>query len=179
MKTSSKVAIVVASVLVLVVAFFSLRGFTTTVELSKDDLQSRVEKFVSENGQIGSTLEFTNPKVMLEEEGNRVGLEVDVWASAYGKEGSGSLTASGSLTYKPEDGTFYISELKISKISIDKVPQFAMGMVTSFVQDGLNKLMPSIGVYTLKEGDLKQRAAKLMLQKVEVKPGKVVATIGY
>lgn len=161
------------------VLWLSLRSFTTTVEFSKSDLQDRVEKFVEKNGMIGDALEFSSPVVLLEEEGNRVGLKVDVSASAYGKSGKGSLEATGTLTYKPEEGEFYISNLKIHEINLNGVPEYVMGMVTGFVQDGLNKLMPSIPVYTLREGNLKENAARLVLQKVEVKPGRLVATVGY
>jgi hypothetical protein len=170
---------IVASLMIGLVMYFSFRGFSTTVEFSKSEIQDRVENFVEDNGKIGETIAFSNPVVLLEEEGNRVGLKVDVWASAYGREGTGTLAATGTLTYRPEEWTFYLSDLKIYEISLDGVPKYVMGMVTSYVQDGLNRLIPSIAVYTFKDDSLKQNAAKLVLRTVEVKPGKVVATIGY
>ncbi len=161
------------------VLWYSLRGFTTKVEFSKEDIQQRVERYVDENGQFGDTVVFNNPKVLLEEEGNRVGLKVDLKVSAYGRTGTGSLTSTGKLAYRPENGTFYLSELRIADITLDGVPQFAMKMVTDYVQGTLDKMTPNIPVYTFKESSLKERAAKLVLQTVEVKPGKVVATVGY
>ena len=153
-------------------------GYSTTVEIPMEDLQSKVEEFFDANGVLGG-LEFTNPVVFLEEEGNRIGIKADVSFSFYEVSASGALTSTGKLTYRPAEGSFYVSELEVTAITVERIPALMTEKAKDFVSSGLQKLNPEIRVRTLSEGDLKERAAKLLLKSVEVRAGKLIATVGY
>lgn len=155
-----------------------LGHLTTTLEFSREEIQERAQAFLEKNGHLGDTMEFSKPEVTLEG-GDRVGLKVDLRVKAFGLNGVGTLTTSGRISYRPDEATFYLGELKVTEVSVAGIPALLTKKVTEYVQGVLDKIDPTIPVYTIKERTLLERSSKLMLKQVEIKPGRLIATVGY
>ncbi len=166
------------AVLCIAGVFFMTRGYTTTIEFTRDELQEQTERFFAKQ-ELGENVTFTDPEVIILDGSDRIGLRVGVTVSAFGHSGSGKVASTCYLSYVPAEAMFYITDPKIEELHINGVPKFAMSVITESVEKALARFAPRIPVYKLKDGNLKEVAAKLVLRKVEVKDGKAIATVSY
>lgn len=147
-----------------------------TVELAQDEVQEAVSSyFPIKHVTPFMMLTVYSPKVLLEQNSNRIALAFSVLANVPGiLTGEGRGTIEGDLEYHSKRGEFYLRDPKIRNIEIYDLP----AELTQSIQLGLQQLMKQslsvILVYKLQDKDLQQMMAKSVLSSVEVRRGKVI-----
>ena len=175
--------------LVCVVAGFFWRvwGETYTIILTEEQLTEKLnQKFPFEKTYLFVlTLTFTDPKLVLEEGSNRIGLgcnvetalkiETDKESPGYLR---GSAQLSGVLRYEAAEGAFFLDEPRVDQLSITGLPSKFSDKVNSAAGKAVKEFLSRAPLYRLKPTDVKKAAAKLVLRNVIVVDKKVVITLG-
>lgn len=153
----------------------SLAGHAYTLEFNRAELQQYVTAYFPLSQQTPfSRVTYSNPSVVLDENSNRIGLEVTVRAEMPGMMPvSGRGQIDGDLEYRRDTHQFYLHEPRISKVRFAESDYQLTGtlqqMINSLSQQGL----PLILVYELKDEDLRQKMARGVLKGVTVNQGKL------
>jgi hypothetical protein len=159
---------------------------TYTVVMTRDDLQRRVEaRFPVERDLPLGSLTFSNPVVRLDPGSDRIGLRMDAEAAAIplaaaliGPVRRGSVELSGGLRYEPATAELFLASPRVESLSIDGIPPR--------LSEDLKVLLTGLGVdllgnrpiHKLEGRNLREKAAILALRSVEVRDGRLVATLG-
>jgi hypothetical protein len=103
---------------------------------------------------------LNSPRVNLTDGKNRVyaGLDIDLEIAITGKLGilGGSLDISGGVEYKPEEGSFYLTDPIIENVSVRGFPRIYAKKINLALTDALGKIFEYKPIYTLKTSDAKQ-----------------------
>lgn len=132
------------------------------------------------------TLRFENPRLELEENSDRIrfgcdltlNLPIDTGGGGHSGPLQGSTTVSGKLRYAAEDGTFYLDDPLVEQLVVTGIPEKWMKKVRSSAEKAVSEFLKRAPLYRLKEHDIKQSAARLVLQAVTVKEKHLVVTLG-
>jgi len=123
-----------------------------------------------------------NPRVDLIEGSSRINAGLDIVINIkindQDKPLGGTVDASGSLTYIPEEGAFYLSEPVIERLSVQGIPVKYTKKVNGLVEKTLVTFYSTRPVYKLKSSDLSQAAAKMALKRIVVQDQAAVVTLG-
>ena len=123
-----------------------------------------------------------NPRVTLPESSSRVeaGLDVslNIRIGDEPKSLGGSIDASGTPAYVPEEGAFYLTDPVIEDLAVQGVPDEHAAKVNDVLTKALAAYYAERPIYTLKETDIKQSIARLVLKRVIVENGELVITLG-
>lgn len=186
--------------------FFSGRRYDYTITQSRIDgaLQERFP--VSKTYYMIFKVTYSNPKVRLLPETNRieVGLdaEMEIKLPAKSVKLVSSAIATTGITYHDDTHQFFLSDPEITKLSFQGIPQSGVDAAGDLARTTAEKL-DSLGitreriaratksatalaldhlqqypVYTLTARDAKTAAAKMILKKVEVRDSEVHVTLG-
>lgn len=158
------------------------------ITLSEEQLLSKLnEKFPFEkNFLFLVTLRFEHPRLELEEGSDRirfgcdlsVNLPVDPGGDAHTGPIQGTATLSGKIRYSATDGSFFIDDPIVDQLLLNGVPEKWMKKIRSSADKAANEFVKRAPVYRLKETDVKQAAARLVLQGVAVHERKLFLTLG-
>lgn len=125
---------------------------------------------------------YSNPKAkLLAEQGKvLVSLDVQVTVGIKGLETSyhGSAALSTRVGYHATDYRFYLQDAELQALEIPKIAQDKL----EFVREGLNviarEFVDEVPIYRLSENDTKTHLAKLFLKAIDIRPDRVVVTLG-
>ncbi len=145
-------------------------------------------------------LEFTNPRLELEEGSDRIRMGVDVttginldYKETISRNGgeeiethsekikdplSGTALISGNIRYDRDDGKFYLDHASVEKLAIVGIPALFASKVNEAANKAAAEFLKSHPIYQLKTSDVKQAITKLVLKNVVVKSKTVVITLG-
>ncbi|MBL1260775.1 MAG: DUF1439 domain-containing protein [Thiotrichaceae bacterium] len=146
-----------------------------TIELTKAEVQETVATYFPLK-HISPFVMLTahNPRVMLEQETGRIGLEFSVLANIPGiLSGEGRGLIDGELEYHHKTGEFYLRDPKIRSLKLYDMPAEITATVKLALQQLMKQSLPIMLVYKLQDSDLKQKMARSVLSSVEVRNGKL------
>ena len=125
---------------------------------------------------------LSEPDVALAEGADRIafGLKASVDIKVGGKNLSlrGTGRVNAGLRYEPDDHSFYLIEPLIESLNKKGVPVLFVDKVNGTAAKLLNERIDNHPIYTLRRDDLKQSAARLVLEDVTVEDGRLVITLG-
>lgn len=150
------------------------------VSLSPEDIQNELNKKfpVEQKFPLGS-ITYSNPFIHLEENSNRVGLQLDSKVSLAGKDVlQGSASGDWQIEYDSETKTVYFNEIDIKEFKVKGLPDTASFLLTNAAQPLLRDYLKRIAVYKLRDGEATQLFARTVLKSAEVKNGRLVLTFG-
>jgi len=175
-----------ASALVLVLAgmllYFHGRRYDVIITQKQIDEALRARFPVSKNHLLIFQVTYSNPRVTLLPESNRieVGLDadLDIKLRDQPKRLSGTAVVTTGLSYRSEAHQFFLSDPEINKLTLQGIPQEHLDKVTRLASTAVREYLQRFPIYTLKAKDAKTTAVKLLLKDVQVKSNEVHATLG-
>ena len=164
-------------------AFFLTQDQQVEIRLSEEQLLQAVEKKLPFEKTYLVLFDVTldNPRITLVEGSERVQAGLDVAVKIRLGNNSplrGSADVSGNVRYVPEEGQFYLVEPDIETLSVEGIPAAYIDKVDEVMTKALGAFFKTRPIYTLKETDTKQAAAKLVLKDVAVQNNELVLTLG-
>lgn len=120
------------------------------------------------------TVEVTDPRIILEEGADVIGLRLVVRVSiAAVAQTEGSLVIVGKLRYVIEESTFYLSEPSIRDLTIPGLDAQYIAPVQDAINTALGVALTKIPIHELESG-----ATRMFLKSVVVRDGQIVAELG-
>lgn len=150
-----------------------------TLEFNRAELQQYVVDYFPLSQQTPfSRITYSNPSVVLDEQTNRIGLEVTVRAEMPGMMAiTGRGRIDGDLEYRKETHQFYLHDPKISNVRFADSDYQLAGTVQQLVNSISQQSLPMIFVYELKETDVREKMARSVLKNIIVRQGKLVVDV--
>lgn len=154
-------------------------AYQYTVELTQQQLQKQLSALMPlEKEAFFVKVVISDPKIDLLEGGNEVGVFTNVRLTAPGGiQGTGRARITGAVSYKKQDGSFYLHNPKLTQLEIDQIPAQYYAKAQELGQYALDNTMSNRPLFTLSDEDMKQKMAKSMLQSVTVKNGKLLIVL--
>lgn len=162
-----------------VVGWFVLVREVTFV-LTREYLQSQiVAAFPYEKRELLYTLAVRDPKLVLTDKSDRIGLSVNLEVSALGgKKMHGSLIAAAGLRYDPVQTAFFLDNPRVTEVLIDGLPKSISSRIPGVATTALQGVLKGKPVYRLTETDAKSFLLRRTLKAVKINNGNVEATLG-
>lgn len=143
--------------------------------LTQEQLQKKIEvKFPIKYEKYFSSLVLSDPKVIICEESDRVGVEMKAIAKIpLIGERAGATAIKGNLSFSAEERTVYIADLEIVRLSLDGVSDENLEPIKILAQAAIKQTLGKIPIYEL-SGAISARAIK----SITVKDGKLNVSVG-
>ena len=154
--------------------------FRKRMVFTREDLQKKVApQFpLKQKGKL-IAVTFSQPLVVLEKGGDRLGLQLDVKvAPALGKKYEGRAEVDGEIEYRPDKGEFFVVDPQVRRLHIDDVPQKYQEPIRQLANKAATRFLADVPVYKLDQKNFKQSLAKLVLKSVLVENGELVVEVG-
>ena len=168
----------------LVGTYFYFEGREYEFRFSEDDLRQKM----SERLPIERTYLFIfqvvldSPRITLVEGSDRVQAGLDVTLNIRINDEAlplgGSVDASGGVRYDSIEGEFYLTDPIVESLAVQGVPAKYTDRVNSVLTKAIAEYYEDRPIYTLRDSDVKQAAAKLVLKSVVVQDRLLVVTLG-
>jgi hypothetical protein len=154
-------------------------AFSFTKEFTEPELQQKVEAMMPlKKKKFFVTVIITEPKLDLIEGSNEFGIQANIEAIAPGGlKGNGSTNITGSISYVPDEGAFYMDNPTIVDLKINGIPDKYQPKIRKLAQITISKILSSRPVYKLKDDNLKHKLAKATLDSVLVENEKLLVTL--
>lgn len=154
-------------------------AYNYTVELTEAQLQQQLASMMPiTRERMFVTVTLSQPILDLGMGGDKIGVFSSLDISAPGGiKGTGRAKVEGRISYKKENGSFYLYNPTISQIEIDQIPAQFHSNVKELAQLALNSSIKGKPIFTLKEDNTQEKLAKSMLQSVKVESGKLLITL--
>lgn len=105
-----------------------------------------------------------------------IGIKLKYQGSFLEKEINGNINLKGSIKY--EKGKFYLENFEIVKLTMDEKEFDSKGKLKKIIFNMIDSYFDCYPVYTLKQSDFKQNAAKLLLKDINVIGDSLCVLIG-
>lgn len=179
------ILILVAIILFLgVAAVIYFSGKEYTLHISENEIKEKISEKLPITKKYFFIFNITldNARVILEEKSNRIKAGTDVLLNIkLGKKGipiRGTVDLSGLLRYEKEGGDFYLNDIIIDNLDLQGIPEKYLDKSKKVVTKALSEYYLTHPIYTLKSGDTKQAAAKMILKSAIVENKELVVTLG-
>ena len=95
------------------------------------------------------------------------------------REFEGTVTASGKVSYRPDEASFYLLEPTIDDVAFGDLLNVNDGPVRGAIETMLQKYFAENSVYTLSDDDTTSEAARMLMKSMVVENGKLHIELGY
>ncbi|MEW6430995.1 MAG: DUF1439 domain-containing protein [Myxococcota bacterium] len=119
------------------------------------------------------SVELSEPRVVLQPGGDRIGLRLKATAGVAMLRATGSVTVSGKLRYQQEDSRFFLDEPEVAGLELPGLPETQQPQLLDTINVVVRAVLPTVPIHKLEEG-----GAKLFLRAVRVEDGQVIAELG-
>lgn len=162
----------------LVVVNFA-NAFTFTKEFTEAELQQKIEAMMPlETQQLFMTIFITEPRLDLIEGSNQLSIQANIQAIAPGGlQGNGTTHIMGEISYRPDEGAFYLHNPIILKLKIDGIQEIYQPEIKQIAQIALSEVLLQQPVYKLDDDNLQHKLAKSKLESVLVEDEKLIVKL--
>jgi len=164
----------------ILIAVFS--GWEKTIVITQTDIEQTLNQhFPMKNTGRFTRVNVKEPLVQLQNGSERInfGLTIDIEVvKPKQAHYSGNILMSANLAYDSDKGSFYLVDAEIEQFDIDGVSAAKAALITKATTKLLYFSLDRWPVYTLKQSDVKQNLAKILLKSVEVKEGNIEVKLG-
>lgn len=119
------------------------------------------------------SVELSNPKVLLQSGGDRIGLKLNATAAVAILKANGSVTVSGKLRYEPDTSQFFLDEPEVTSLELPGLPETQQPQLLDTLNVAVRAVLPTVPIHQLEDG-----GKKLFLRAVRVEDGQVIAELG-
>ena len=154
-------------------------AYSYTLEISEQALQEKLSSMLPiERKFLVFNMTLSDPKVSLLKDTNKIGLYIAMAVTAPdGSAGTGRVNITGTLSYTPAQGAFYIADPIVENIEVDRLQLQYATDIKMISQMLVASILASHPVYTLQTDDLRQKYLKSVLESVAVDQGKLLVTL--
>lgn len=154
--------------------------YSKKIVFTLQELQEKVaSEFPLKKRKSLVTVNFLNPRILLSQESDRIGISLDMEVSAPGlKVVTGHLEADGGLEYRPDSGEFVFTEARVRVFELTDIPRAYARTIEQVGATLVKSYLSELTLYRLKQDNFKHSLAKLVLKSVAVENGEVVVEIG-
>jgi hypothetical protein len=147
-----------------------------TIELTAEDIQAQLAgQFPVRQERPYITVILSDPVVMLEDNSDRIGVELTVSTTTLGNiVGHARGLVDGRLRYVPQTGEFFLVNPEVRRLQVAGVPQQYQRDMQSVVAAVAKDTLARLPVYRLNEQDPNQALAKRHLKSATVRDGRLV-----
>lgn len=145
------------------------------VELGQADLQRKIERLfpVSHQDPLYDLL-LSEPRVVLREGGDRIGLGLKLSGTLLQWPVAGRAQVTGGLRFEPASGEFYLRDATVEELAIDGVPEQYAGELRRIAEQAAREMLNSRPIYVLGQlGESKQPLGR-EIKAINVRGGKLV-----
>lgn len=152
-----------------------------TRELTAAELQTQLSgQFPVRQQTAFMTVTLSDPRVILNEGSDLIGLELTVLTTALGNiESTARGLVDGQLHYQPETGEFFLLRPEVRRLHVVGVAEQYQNDIKMMVDGVAKEALSRMPIYTLKEDDTSQSMAKSFLKSVTVRNGKLILELGF
>lgn len=91
----------------------------------------------------------------------------------------GTVTASGKISYRSDEGAFYILDAAVDEVQFQKSPPAAVdAAIRKIAGQVLNRYLTKNAVYTLSGEDSTSKTARLLLKSISIQNGEMKVELG-
>jgi hypothetical protein len=121
---------------------------------------------------------FTNPKVSLQPDTNRIvtSMDTSIAPPFLNKSWKGNLAVSGSVVFDPTRNALVLAEPRIEQFAVDGLDSAYSNQVRKIGSLVAEQLLKDAPLYTFKPEDLRYGGTYLTLSKITTKPNSLVVT---
>ena len=155
------------------------------IQLTAKEIEQRLGKRLPYEKRLplSARLVASNPRVSLTEgsQAVRFGIDVAVETSGFFTTSSalkGVFDLSSGVSYQPKNFTFYLHKPRVVSVQFTGASGRTAKKVKKAINKALERYFRHVAIYKLKDKNLKQKATRLLLRKVEVVEGKLHLTLG-
>ncbi|KUJ84279.1 DUF1439 domain-containing protein [Microbulbifer flavimaris] len=173
----------IALLLLAVVGYLFYSNREHQLRIPEEQLQQRLQQRMPQTRTYLRVFDVTldNPRVQLREESGRIGAGMDILvelrSTGKRREYRGKLDVAGLVRYDASSGRFYLSEAEIEQLELGSLEGKTLERVRAVLQLALQEYFALQPLYELKPGDIRQRAARMVLRRVEVQGDELVITL--
>lgn len=119
------------------------------------------------------SVELSNPRVLLQQGGDRIGLKLQATAGVAILKATGSVTVSGRLRYEQASSQFFLDEPEVTSLELPGLPETQQPQLLDTINVAVKATLPTVPIHRLEEG-----GKKMFLRAVRVEDGQVIAELG-
>jgi len=146
-----------------------------TMRITEQELRARLsEKFpVTKEYNFVGTVTYSNPRITLQHEDNRVKLGLDITLGEPGQNDSlrGVADMLVSVEYNPEKKTLHLAKPRLLRLAINGMPEQNVQLLSALFMPAIEKMLKRKPVYTLGSGDIKNKFAAMLVKDIRVRDG--------
>lgn len=165
-------------------AYFVLKGKRYEVVITQEQIDAGLtSRFPASKRYLSLfSITYSNPKVILLEQADRVQVGMDVTLNIRVNDDpkplGGGATLTSGIRYDSEAQVFYLDDVVFDRLEVAGVPDKWLQLVTEFAAEVAEDFVESQPVYRLQAKDAKTAAAKMLLKGFEVREQAVHVTLG-
>lgn len=169
------IKVFLCSILILPGFVSGIYGFTYTKTISSDEIQKKINsKFPLSKKSFLFNLILSDPKVILKNGVNRIGIDVDLTLFAGKKEiAKGSVYIHGQIDYLAKKGEFFLKDPRIDNLTLQGINQKIVKQIESMLELVARNSLNQFPIYRLNEEKLKHRFAKSLLKSIKIHKGQM------
>jgi hypothetical protein len=154
-------------------------AYNYTIELTQQQLQQQIDTIMPvEKEALFVKVILSDPHIDLAEGSNTLGMFTNIELIAPGGvRGTGPARIAGTISYRRENGSFYLNNPTVTQLEIDQIPSQYHAKVRELGQFALDNAVNQRPIFTLDDNDVRQKMAKTALESVTVNDGKVVIVL--
>lgn len=169
----------------LLIGLFSLgivqQACAQDIRFTRQELQQQLDARmpITQQQQLFA-ITLSDPLLALLQPEQRLSIRTRIQVgTAFGYQGNGIVTLDGKLRYQRQDFSFYIDEPRITELQIDGLAPALQPQLQNLAQNLLAPALTGQPVYTLKDTDMQEALARMMLKSLRIEADAIVARLGF
>lgn len=156
-------------------------AYSYTIELTQQQLQQQIDTLMPvEKEAYFVKVILSDPRIDLAEDSDKIGMFTNIELVAPGGvKGTGRARIAGTISYRKENGSFYLNNPTLTQLEIDQIPPQYHAKVRELGQFALDNAVSQRPIFTLDDDDMREKMAKSALQSVTVNNGKLVIVLNF
>ncbi len=172
----ARIALILLAVVSIGLAAWWFYGAPLTITLTRDELQKEVEKrFPIDKSELLFTGRLSEPRVLLKQGTDRIGLAVSIAVSApIIKPVTGKGELDGRVRFDPESRELFLESAELRLTEASGVSDKDLRTAEVLIRPLLSGLLARIPIYRLKETDLRIPGTNAQVKQIRVEEGCVI-----
>ena len=155
------------------------RDMNLIITLDHSDLQRRIDRLfpIHREDELLS-VRLYQPQVILTEHSNRIGLRLQVDATATSQFSvTGHARVDGILRFASDSGEFYLDDASVEELQIDGVPSLYEDQIRQLADGVVRDFLQNQPIYTLGQRGESKRIMGSDIKSVTVRNGKLIVEL--
>lgn len=152
---------------IILMSFVGCKVFEKTVVVHKSKIQDALDsKFPIEKNMVVMKHTLSDPKVYFS--GENIGIKFNYKGMYLEKQIDANIDVAGKIFYNQKKGAFYLQNFDLVSFDVNEMNFTTSNKLKNGLLNVLNNYIDKYPVYKLKQTDVKQNLAKLLLKDISV-----------